>query len=139
MEETPTEVTKKPVKKRSYKGRWIFLVIVLAIAGVVAIWYLFTPKVLLVTSGNNSLFKETKSFTTTNEWSVTYSYNCSINDGFGNFSYMVMSPIYKIDKSINVDESGGSDTVHYSDAGKHHLQIIATCPWHIVVKEKREL
>jgi hypothetical protein len=93
------------------------------------------PKTLLTLSGNGS--QQTQPFTTTGNWTLTYTYDCS---GFGQAGDFI-ADINNTDGSSNTDTgpnsqgmSGGS-TDYYYDTGQRYLTITSECDWTVMVKE----
>jgi hypothetical protein len=88
--------------------------------------------VVLTTSGNG--IKETKSFTTGAEWSVTYTFNCS---GFGSKGNFVLSEgTSGLDILANGLAAKGADTTYrHDDAGKHSLSVNSECDWTLKVTD----
>jgi hypothetical protein len=67
---------------------------------------------------------------------VTYTFDCSNNDGSGNFQFDVNNT----DGSDNSDTgandlaANGGTTDYYYDARQHYLSINSECDWHVIVK-----
>ena len=94
------------------------------------------PVVLLDLTGSGT--KQTQKFTTSGDWTLTWSYDCSSALGAqGNFIVMVYnadgSADYN-DTTVNQLGTSGSDTEYYYDAGTHYLSINSECSWHVTAK-----
>lgn len=93
------------------------------------------PQTLLNLSGQGT--KQTQKFTTSSDWTLTYSYDCSNFGTQGNF----MVDIYNDDGSLDANDTSvnqlgmnGSDTEYYYDAGTYYLSVNSECSWRITVK-----
>jgi hypothetical protein len=82
--------------------------------------------VILNRSGQGS--QRTPSFTTTGEWELAYTFDCSNLGGQSAFQFDVQNA----DGTAN-DDPGATDDYH--DAGQHYLAITSACKWHITVAE----
>jgi hypothetical protein len=94
-----------------------------------------TSTVLLDRSGQGS--QRTPSFTTSREWELAYTFDCSNLDGQGTFQFEVQNA-----DGTASDDPGASDvalsggaTDDYHDIGQHYLAITSACKWHITVTE----
>ena len=88
--------------------------------------------VVLAKSGEGML--STKSFTVSEDWSLTYTFDCSSFGSQGNFQ------VYEDYPSGNVlvnalSEKGGDVTYQTGDAGKHSLEVNSECKWTITVTD----
>jgi hypothetical protein len=92
------------------------------------------PQVLLNLSGEGN--QNTQPFTTTGEWTVTYTYDCSNDAGQGNFIYNVANTDGSDNNDNGANELGasGGTTDTYYDAGQHYLSIDSECNWTVTVK-----
>jgi hypothetical protein len=87
------------------------------------------PKQLLKVSGDGA--KNTATFATGAEWTLTYTYDCSDFGYSGNF---IVSE-YGADGSptsvlVNTTGTKGSDTVPvHADSGTHYLELNSECTW----------
>lgn len=94
-----------------------------------------TPKVLLDITGNGS--KQTQKFTTSSNWNIKYTFDCTNFGSQGNFQYF----IYNGDGSPNTDTGAndlavsGGTTNYYYDNGEHYLSVNSECDWHVVVTD----
>lgn len=86
---------------------------------------------------SSSGIKQTQAFTTTGNWAVAYTFDCT-NFGYkGNFQI----DVFNTDGTDNIDDGAndlamkGGSTDHFSDPGEHYLSIHSECNWHITVKE----
>ncbi|WP_037606244.1 hypothetical protein [Streptacidiphilus rugosus] len=85
---------------------------------------------LLKVSGNG--IKNTKQFTTGDNWTINYTYDCSkIFGGNGNFQVYVDYP----NGDIPVNELGakGASSSTATGAGTHTLKVASECPWTVTV------
>lgn len=85
---------------------------------------------LLKVTGNG--IKNTKAFTTGDNWTINYSYDCTgIMGGTGNFQVYVDYP----NGDIPVNEMGakGSSSSTATGSGSHTLKIVSECPWTVTV------
>ncbi|WP_160311195.1 hypothetical protein [Streptacidiphilus anmyonensis] len=85
---------------------------------------------LLKVTGNG--IKNTKQFTTGDNWTINYTYDCTgIMGGQGNFQVYVDYP----NGDIPVNELGakGSSSSTATGAGTHTLKIASECPWTVTV------
>jgi hypothetical protein len=94
------------------------------------------PQVLLDVSGSGT--KQTQKFTTSGDWTLAYTYDCSSSlGGQGNFIVTIYnadgSPDYN-DTTVNQLGTSGSDTEYYYDSGTHYLSIDSECSWHVTAK-----
>lgn len=86
--------------------------------------------VVLTTSGNG--IKQTKSFTTGDDWSVTYTFDCASFGSKGNFAISEDSG----DVLANALATKGGDTTYkHSDAGTHSLSVDSECDWTLKVTD----
>lgn len=88
------------------------------------------PKTLLSLKGNG--IKNSPQFTTGDNWTIHYSYDCtSFSGGQGNFSVYVDYPT----GDIPVNELGakGASSSTATGAGTHTLKIASECPWTLTV------
>lgn len=92
-----------------------------------------TPKVLLDQSSSGDV--STAPFTTTGDWTLTYTFDCTNYGYAGNFQIYIENT----DGSENTDEGAndlsmsGGNTDHYYDSGQHYLEINTECDWHVTV------
>jgi len=95
-----------------------------------------TPQVLLDVSGSGT--KQTQKFTTSGDWTLDWSYDCSSDySGQGNFQVFVYNDDGSLDSSdglVNQFGAKGSDTQYYYDAGTHYLSVNSECSWHVTAK-----
>jgi len=93
-----------------------------------------TPTVLLDQSGSGSV--QTKPFTTTGDWTVTYTFDCSAYGSSGNFQTYIDNTdgSYNTDTGANELATSGGNTDYYYDAGEHYIEVNSECSWHITVK-----
>lgn len=85
---------------------------------------------LLKVSGNG--IKNTKQFTTGDNWTINYTYDCTgVMGGTGNFQVYVDYP----NGDIPVNELGakGSSSSTATGSGSHTLKIASECPWTVTV------
>lgn len=92
------------------------------------------PTVLLDLSGNGA--QQTQPFTTTGDWTVTYTYDCSDYGSAGNFQFDVDNTDGSTNNDNGANElaTSGGATDYYYDAGQHYLSINSECDWHVTVK-----
>lgn len=94
-----------------------------------------TTYTLLSQSGSGQA--STASFTTTSNWVITYTFDCSSFGSQGNFQIYINNT----DGSLNTDTGAndlamsGGNTDHYYDAGSHYLQINSECDWTVSVTD----
>jgi len=95
------------------------------------------PKTLLTAKGTG--IKNTARFTTGNDWTIHWSYDCSKTfGGEGNFIVDVYDGSEESFTADGVNELGkkGTDTSPvYDDPGQHHLSVASECPWQLTVTE----
>jgi hypothetical protein len=94
-----------------------------------------TPQVLLDITGSGT--KQTEKFTTSGDWKLTYTYDCSKTGTTGNFvvyTYNDDGSLSSADTPVNQLGTGSSDTESYYNAGTFYLSFISECNWHVVVK-----
>jgi hypothetical protein len=91
------------------------------------------PKVLLDQSGNGQA--STASFSTGDNWSITYTFDCSSYGSAGNFQITINNTdnSFNSDTGANALATSGGSTDHYYDSGKHYLSINSECDWHVTV------
>jgi len=95
-----------------------------------------TPPTTVLLDQSGSGEAQTKPFTTTGEWTVAYTFDCSAWGSSGNFQFDVANT----DGSDNLDNGAndlamsGGNTDYYYDAGQHYLSVNSECDWHVVVK-----
>lgn len=88
------------------------------------------PATVLHVSGNG--IKNTTRFTTGDNWTINYTYDCTKTfGGTGNFQVYVDYP----DGDIPVNELGakGHDSSTETGAGVHSLKVVSECPWTLTV------
>lgn len=88
---------------------------------------------LLDTSGNG--IQTTQKFTTTGDWTLNYTFDCS-NFGFkGNFQvYVYDDSGSPVDVAANDLGMSGGNTEYEHTAGTYYLEINSECSWHVTVK-----
>lgn len=93
-----------------------------------------TTKVVLKVSGSG--IKNTASFTTGDDWSIKYSFNCANFGGQGNFVVTVYDGDTMGDLPVNELAAKGSDvTYEHGDSGSHYLSINSECSWTVTVTD----
>ena len=146
----------QPQSRRKVWMVAIVLVIILGVGGVILAMSHHTKKPTKTSSSTTSTssstsidgsrvlldmsssgIKKTQAFTTTGNWEVAYTFDCT-NFGYkGNFQI----DVFNTDGSDNIDDGAndlamkGGSTDHFSDPGEHYLSIHSECNWHITVKE----
>jgi hypothetical protein len=94
------------------------------------------PVVLLDISGSGT--KRTQKFTTSGDWTLVWSYDCTAALGAqGNFIVTVYNADGSADYSdtdVNQLGASGSDTQYYYDSGTHYLSVNSECSWHVTAK-----
>ncbi len=87
------------------------------------------PHVLLKVSGNG--IKNTVKFTTGDDWTIHYTYDCTKFGAEGNFQVYVDYPT----GDIPVNELGkkGSSSSTETGAGTHALKVASECTWTLTV------
>jgi hypothetical protein len=96
-----------------------------------------TPASATLLSSKGTGIKNTAKFTTDNDWSIAWTYNCSSFGSQGNFQIYVYTDGTM--DGIGANELGkkGSDTSPvYDDPGTHYLQINSECAWTVNVTNK---
>lgn len=93
------------------------------------------PATLLTFKGSG--IKNSAKFSTGNDWTIHWSYNCaSFFGGKGNFIVDVYDGGDYNGTSVNELGKSGHDTAPvYDDAGSHYLSVNSECPWHITVTQ----
>ncbi|WP_203923644.1 hypothetical protein [Rugosimonospora africana] len=91
------------------------------------------PRTLLQLSGSG--IKKSNTFTTGDEWTLSYSFNCSSFGGQGNFAVTEYdSTGMPTDVLVNELAKSGKDTVpQHADGGGHYLEINSECTWSLIV------
>lgn len=89
-------------------------------------------KVVLHQAGNG--IKNTPSFTTGADWSVSYTFNCAGFGDKGNFSITDGTQLAAVLASA-LDTKGADTTYQHDDAGKHYLEIDSECSWTVTVTD----
>lgn len=91
------------------------------------------PKTLLQLTGSG--IKKSNTFTTGDEWTLSYSFNCSNFGSQGNFAVMEYdSSGMPTDVLVNELAKSGTDSVpQHVDGGGHYLQINSECKWSLTV------
>jgi hypothetical protein len=91
-------------------------------------------QVLLDVTGTG--IKSTNKFTTSGDWDLNWSYDCSNFGSSGNFSVVLYGQNSSDMKGIPVNELGakGADVSHQHDAGTFYLEMNSECAWHVTVK-----
>lgn len=89
-------------------------------------------KVVLHQAGNG--IKNTPSFTTGADWSVSYTFNCAAFGDKGNFSITDGAQLAAVLVSA-LDTKGADTTYQHDDAGKHYLEIDSECSWSVTVTD----
>ncbi len=88
------------------------------------------PTVLFTKSGEGQL--GTRSFTVDDDWSLTYTFDCSNFGGQGNFQVYEDYPNGNV--LVNSLATKGGDTTYQTDdAGTHTLEVNSECDWTIKV------
>jgi hypothetical protein len=91
-----------------------------------------TPTVVLTALGSGT--KNTASFYTGSDWSITYSFACAGSGGQDNFGVTVYDSGWKSDTPINVRAAKGSNTAYeHGNWGTHHLSVTTECSWTLKV------
>jgi hypothetical protein len=89
-------------------------------------------KVVLTKSGEG--IEQTRAFTVGDDWSLTYSFNCSNFGMQGNFQVYEDYP--SGDVLVNALAKSGSDVTYQTgDAGTHSLKINSECAWTVKVTD----
>lgn len=92
------------------------------------------PTVVLTLSGNGT--KTTKSFTTGDDWSIKYTFDCSNFDDKGNFQVYTYTDGSMGDIPVNELAASGADTTYeHGDPGSHYLEINSECDWTVTVTD----
>lgn len=90
------------------------------------------PATVLKVSGNG--IKNTKQFTTGDNWTINYSYDCSGTfGGEGNFQVYVDYPTG--DVAVNELGAKGASSSAETGAGTHSLKVASECPWTVTVTD----
>ncbi|HEU4966408.1 MAG TPA: G5 domain-containing protein [Candidatus Saccharimonadales bacterium] len=88
---------------------------------------------LLDTSGNG--IQTTQKFTTTGDWTLNYTYDCSSFGFKGNFQVYIYNGDGSIgDVAANELGMSGSNIQYEHGAGTYYLEINSECSWHVTVK-----
>ena len=94
-------------------------------------------KTVLTAKGTGT--KNTARFTTSGDWTIHWSYDCSKTfGGEGNFIVNVYDGSEESFSADGVNELGkkGADTSPvYDDPGQHHLSVASECLWQLTVTE----
>jgi len=93
-----------------------------------------TPKVLLDISGSGN--QQTQPFSTSGDWTIAYTFDCSAFGSQGNFQYEVDNTEGSENSDLGANDLAvnGGTTNYYYDAGQHYLTINSECSWHVTVK-----
>jgi len=91
-----------------------------------------TPLVALKLSGSGG--KTTKTFTTSAEWTIKYSFDCKNFGQAGNFQIMSYTSGDLTGLPVNeLAKKGSSTTYQHGDPGRHYLEVNSECSWHLEV------
>lgn len=94
------------------------------------------PSTHVVLKVSGSGIKNTKTFTTGGDWSISYSFNCASFGSKGNFVITVYDSDELADLPVNELAEKGSDvTYEHGDSGSHYLQINSECSWKVTVTD----
>jgi hypothetical protein len=94
------------------------------------------PAKTVVLKVSGSGIKNTKSFTTGDDWSIKYSFNCASFGSEGNFQVYVYTDDQLSDAPVNELSKKGSDvTYEHGDSGKQYLEINSECSWSVTVTD----
>ncbi|NUP51979.1 MAG: hypothetical protein HOW97_32360 [Catenulispora sp.] len=90
------------------------------------------PKSTVVFTTSGDGIKKTKTFTTSAEWSVSYTFDCANAGGNGNFILQVDGDLG--DTLANALAAKGGDTSYVHDnPGDHYLSVNSECNWTLKV------
>jgi hypothetical protein len=93
-----------------------------------------SKQVVLTIHGNG--IKTTKTFSTGDDWSITYSFDCSSFGSQGNFQVYVYSDGSLSDAPVNeLSDKGGDTTYEHGAGGTHYLEINSECSWTVTVTD----
>lgn len=94
------------------------------------------PAKTVVLKVSGSGIKNTKSFTTGDDWSIKYSFNCSDFGSQGNFQVYVYTDDQLSDTPVNALAEKGSDTTYeHGDSGTQYLEVNSECSWSLTVTD----
>jgi hypothetical protein len=84
-------------------------------------------------SGNN----RTPSFTTSGNWEIDWSYDCTNLGQSGSFQISVYESPTNAEVDIAAISLGanGSDVAQEAQGGTYYLQVSSKCNWHVIVKD----
>jgi hypothetical protein len=91
------------------------------------------PSVVLSLSGSGS--KSTRTITVSNEWSLSWTYDCSNFGPQGNFQVFIYDADGTPSSATGINQLGsrGSDTEYFHQGGNLYLEINSECRWSIKV------
>lgn len=90
--------------------------------------------VVLKVSGSGT--KTTKTFTTGDDWSIKYTYDCSNFGTEGNFQIYVYDNGDPSDTPVNeLSKKGGDVTYEHGASGTHYLEMNSECDWTVTVTD----
>ncbi|MBS2965266.1 hypothetical protein KGA66_19610 [Actinocrinis puniceicyclus] len=80
--------------------------------------------------------KTTKTFSTGDDWSIAYTFNCASFGSQGNFQIYTYTDGSLSDTPVNaLDEKGSDTTYEHGDSGTHYLEINSECSWTVTVTD----
>lgn len=91
-------------------------------------------KVVLEGAGNG--IKNTADFTTGDNWSIAYTFNCASFGARGNFQIYVYDGSDLVGVPANeLAMKGGATSYEHGDSGTHYLEINSECAWTVKVTD----
>jgi hypothetical protein len=77
----------------------------------------------------------TPSFTTSGDWEIEWSYDCTNFGQSGNFGIFVFNFEGSLsDVAANQHGSKGADVANEHQGGTYYLEVDSPCDWHVIVK-----
>lgn len=94
------------------------------------------PAKTVVLKLSGSGIKTTKTFTTGDDWSIAYTFNCVSFGMKGNFQVYVYTGGQMADVPVNALAEKGSDvTYEHESSGSHYLEVNSECSWTVTVTD----
>jgi hypothetical protein len=91
------------------------------------------PQTLLDISGSG--IKSSQTFTTSGDWDISYTYDCS-NFGYAGIFQVMVYTKEGILSDLAANQSGmsGAETTYMHKAGTYYLEVNSTCDWTVQIK-----
>lgn len=91
-------------------------------------------QVVLTFTGDGT--KTSKTFTTGDDWSIKYTFDCSTFGSAGNFQVYTYTGGSMSGIPVNELKNSGNDTTYqHNDSGMHYLEVNSECGWTVTVTD----